>query len=942
MKFTQANIDSIVTAQKNDNLTVFIGAGFSKFAETETIKFPLWSKLMEVLKNDLGTKETDFLKIAQLYYLEFGEYKLYQKLREFVPLHAMPSDLHTDLFQILKPKYVVTTNWDNLLEKTVTNNGLVYDVIKTEADLIKSSLPRKLIKIHGDFDNHNIVFKEDDYLNYRINNPIFDNFLKHILSTTTVLFLGYSYSDNDLKQIIKWIEKNSKIVPPRLLLTKENNTSQNIYLENHGIKVLYPISNSKNFEYKELYCDFFSTLEGTMEGKIKLDDNEVSDEAIIDYFYVNLIGLAELNSLLPEQITNVFSNCTIEYHHNCFGLHFHSDLMTLDYDSEIRKTYSKFFDIISEEERREKYMYKLYYIFSCFISSGVVFIKNKDTSINILNILRNKGQEIEENKKNDFYNFISFSSNMPKILFEFLTYNNKSEDNGDNIHKTSNTNIELFEKLSLDVVNNLIRRRYLSAMISKFNKSIIAKKLANSSDVDKQLQNKFRKEQHNDFTNELINNDNYPNSYKRHLKPLVDLLGFKSIYKFYYESVIDNEEHLSLEESKKNGGFGFTDKEQRSNDRLIQLLKFCANNNIALDSYSEFQNLMKSYTIGKIKIHKVREKFELTQVDLFILIKYLKFNELWNVLTKNILVFVKEELKEGSGSNIFLFSEEEKNYLKDTFDNLSKLFSEYGHYFYLNIVSNSFLNLIMLISLVRWNKDELNYFIDKIKSIFRNVIIPLNYINAINYFVLIQYELYKTNSPKFLELIDCVLEGFISGKFKAPFYQRINDDLQSIYRYSYVNNTSYTNKKLVKKALSSIENDFDDPKMKRYFFQKFLLPVYQIANDEIKQLFVQYFDKLRISDWTKIRKEHLYGEIFRELDFLQKGCEPKQEFIDFMTNWVRNVLNKDALSDLDLLKNGGVDYLIELIEFLVTEKNQSKLNELQTLLKDKIENIKNN
>ena len=27
MKFTQANIDSIVTAQKNDNLTVFIGAG---------------------------------------------------------------------------------------------------------------------------------------------------------------------------------------------------------------------------------------------------------------------------------------------------------------------------------------------------------------------------------------------------------------------------------------------------------------------------------------------------------------------------------------------------------------------------------------------------------------------------------------------------------------------------------------------------------------------------------------------------------------------------------------------------------------------------------------------------------------------------------------------------------------------------------------------------
>lgn len=220
MKFTQADIDSIVTAQENDNLTVFIGAGFSKFSETATIKFPSWGELMIALKNDLNTKETDFLKIAQLYYLEFGEYKLYQKLREFVPLHAEPSDLHLQVFQLLKPKYVITTNWDNLLEKTVSSNGLFYDVIKTEADLIKSNLPKKLIKVHGSFDTHNIVFKEDDYLNYSINNPIFDNFLKHILSTTIVLFLGYSYNDSNLKQVIKWIEKKFRSFPTEIFVAK--------------------------------------------------------------------------------------------------------------------------------------------------------------------------------------------------------------------------------------------------------------------------------------------------------------------------------------------------------------------------------------------------------------------------------------------------------------------------------------------------------------------------------------------------------------------------------------------------------------------------------------------------------------------------------------------------------------------------------------------------
>ena len=175
---------------------------------------------MIALKNDLNTKETDFLKIAQLYYLEFGEYKLYQKLREFVPLHAEPSDLHLQVFQLLKPKYVITTNWDNLLEKTVSSNGLFYDVIKTEADLIKSNLPKKLIKVHGSFDTHNIVFKEDDYLNYSINNPIFDNFLKHILSTTIVLFLGYSYNDSNLKQVIKWIEKKFRSFPTEIFVAK--------------------------------------------------------------------------------------------------------------------------------------------------------------------------------------------------------------------------------------------------------------------------------------------------------------------------------------------------------------------------------------------------------------------------------------------------------------------------------------------------------------------------------------------------------------------------------------------------------------------------------------------------------------------------------------------------------------------------------------------------
>lgn len=81
------------------------------------------------------------LKIAQLYFLGYEEYRLYERLKEVIPFHATPDILHRALLE-LKPKYLLTTNWDNLLEKTITEQGLLYDVIKSDADFVKSNLPK--------------------------------------------------------------------------------------------------------------------------------------------------------------------------------------------------------------------------------------------------------------------------------------------------------------------------------------------------------------------------------------------------------------------------------------------------------------------------------------------------------------------------------------------------------------------------------------------------------------------------------------------------------------------------------------------------------------------------------------------------------------------------------------------------------------------------------
>ena len=961
MEFNQADIDAIISAIENDNLTVFVGAGFSKLAETGTIKFPSWGELIENLKSDLDTEEKDFLKIAQLYYLEFGEHRLYKKIKEFIPLYAEPSkEFHLRLFQVLNPKYLITTNWDNLLEKTIVNNGLVYDLIKTEADLVKSTLPRELIKVHGDFDAHNIVFKEDDYLNYSLNNPLFDNLLKHILSTTTVLFLGYSYSDTDLKQIVKWIEKSSKVSPPRFLVLKDSSSSQNSYFKNHGIRVITPHGEEESEEekFKNLYRELFNSIEKTIKGEYILDNNhkdgnkegEKTKIELVNYFYKKLIGLSELKCLLPEQITNVFSNCTIEYGLNYFGLIFHNELLTADFNNDVRNLYSNFFKIIKNDKDIKQFSKKLGYIFSCFYSAGIFYIKNGNDSFETKNFLPkyNNTLEIYEIADKQLDNLISFSRDMPKNLFKFLIYKSELEyyDNERKKKETLNKNIEFFEQLSLEVISNLTKKHYLSAMIYKFNKSIIARKLAISNTNNHKQHKKFYEEYIDNFTNELINN-NYPYAYKEHLKPLVDLLNFKSIYKYYYDSVIDNAELLNLEENRKNGGFSFgiNDDGQRSNARLVQILRFCANNDIALDAYSEFKNLMKSYVLGKIKIHKVREKFQLTKYDLFVLIKYVKFNELSTTISNDILTFIKDKSREGTGDKILLFPDAEnikpdarniKKYIKDTFDNLSELFKEY-HHINENTISRSFQNLIMVIGLIKWEESELNKFIDSIKAMFLNHFINYDCIDATNNFIYFQLKLYRTNNSHFVSFIDVVLGGVISGKFLAPYYQNINSRLSKIYEYSQITGTPYSNEDLMKKALCSLDCHYqDNNETKRYFLQKFFLPIYQISDEKIKGLFTPYFKELRISKWEEVKEENLYDEIFCELDFLKYGCKPRKKFINFMINWVKNTLNRAVF--FSLIK---AEKILAFINFLVKEKGLSQLKKLQKLLQEEIQSIIN-
>ncbi|ECV4472666.1 hypothetical protein DML64_21655, partial [Salmonella enterica subsp. enterica serovar Heidelberg] len=177
MDLLNKHIASILRAKDEESLAIFVGAGVSKSSETKTIKMPSWGDLIDALISDLNIKdESDYLKIAQLYYLTFGEHLYYKRIKDFFPENVPHSKIHDLIFK-LNPHSVITTNWDTLLEAAINAKSYFYNIISSDKDLMKSYLGKKLIKMHGDFKNHNIVFKEDDYLNYSFNFPLIENYV---------------------------------------------------------------------------------------------------------------------------------------------------------------------------------------------------------------------------------------------------------------------------------------------------------------------------------------------------------------------------------------------------------------------------------------------------------------------------------------------------------------------------------------------------------------------------------------------------------------------------------------------------------------------------------------------------------------------------------------------------------------------------------------------
>lgn len=260
--------DELLDAHRTGKLMLFVGAGVSA-----NLGLPSWSELIARI-----AKELDYdPKIFATYGTPLALAEFYKKKKGGLgPLRSWmdrewhksttdiaSSDIHRFITQG-KFSRIYTTNYDRWLEYAHDRFDVEYDKIASVADLASTTDGRRqIIKFHGDFDaDASIVLDETSYFQ-RLNfeTPL-DIKLRHDVLGNSVLFLGYSLNDLNIRLLFyrlteMWGSSSLASVRPKsYVFTHRPNPVAQEVLSHWGIEMIV----SDEDDPKKALTEFLGTL----------------------------------------------------------------------------------------------------------------------------------------------------------------------------------------------------------------------------------------------------------------------------------------------------------------------------------------------------------------------------------------------------------------------------------------------------------------------------------------------------------------------------------------------------------------------------------------------------------------------------------------------------------------------------------------------------------
>jgi hypothetical protein len=191
-------------ALRNGEGVLFAGAGLSFGAG-----LPDWAQFVDRLRSDLelpAEHRVDYLDLAQWYHERVGTAALADVIRR---TYAEPDPpplptLSHYLLLNLPFRHVITTNYDDLIERTLTALKRYPVRIVHQTDVARTGRGDGVfvVKLHGDaLHPEEVVLGRDDYDNFFQGRPAMALLLEGLLLTRVFFFVGYSLRDPNFRQI---------------------------------------------------------------------------------------------------------------------------------------------------------------------------------------------------------------------------------------------------------------------------------------------------------------------------------------------------------------------------------------------------------------------------------------------------------------------------------------------------------------------------------------------------------------------------------------------------------------------------------------------------------------------------------------------------------------------------------------------------------------------
>ncbi|BFU78772.1 hypothetical protein ALC152_19870 [Arcobacter sp. 15-2] len=760
--------------KEQNNLVVFIGAGISEnYAEIKNDKsFPSWKKLIDEIK--IGNNSTDdFLKSAQIYEDNYSKEALVAKVKELFPKEYNCHDIHKLIYEI-EPAHIITTNYDDLLEKAMRAKNLdnKFHVVDTDAQIpLSKSKHNLLVKAHGDLNRTNIVLTEQDYNNYEKNFPLILSFIRYVFSKYKVLFLGFSLSDPNFNKILYWVKNilEENTIKHTVILHSDISKSEKIHFEKKSVNVItqsdisLELTNEKKDNYLKLALNFI---------KYGYPSHSFLIEKRLDILKDNLKELENFNYLLPSIANTLILNTNLEFRYeenaekyNDFNKkmekHYPWSANIIGIDNSINNNHFNFYITCEDKDKLKKLEYRhLLNLSKLFIYSNISSIGSYG-EIDVLDLLK-------EEDKNNLNSYLTYIYTTERGKGSSFNDKDKSFENKSLFYKSL---IFKEEDFFSDYILGNKEESYKKCKNTKYD-STIKKYL-----TFYRLHFLFNNRRINDF--EELDSDSFLvyedlfntlNKFQQKILTPIHKLKFIEDY-FHFISDFEHMYKKFLEKNKYTRELGGWTTPQRYSFSLYinysRLLKFIILNKLPILHHESVQKIIHKSNIVYLDIFFNPQKGEEGFTNWYLL-GFLFDNNTEDFRSKVIEI----HLKYLDSSNIINF---DKNYIKELLSHVIK--------FNKNSAVCKTINLFYILSLTTKNEENflfiLNIYYQAIQHEIENIevfaeSIHIGYVNYTKH-----NELSENVKNKLVKIFNLYIKFKLDMKIKG-----INDDKFSYFIFS--------------------------------------------------------------------------------------------------------------------------------------------------------------